>query len=123
MNDKNIDEILIMAKQILPAPISDRQIEVLEFMYNDLNMSPELIEYLLQFCTNMGKTVFAYLRAMAINWHDKGFTTVQQVQEFEDRLNGRTAPAIVNPTKFANFNQRTDDLDALVMKRMMERRG
>jgi len=123
MNENCFDDILIMARQILPSPISDRQIEVLEYMYKDLKMSPELIEYLLQYCTNMEKTVFAYLKAMATNWHDRGFTTVQQVQEFMNRLNGRVASATVKPKKFVNFEQRTDDLDALVMKRVMERRG
>lgn len=116
-----MDEILTMANKILPSPVISKQIEVLEFVYNDLHMSPKLIEYFLEYCANKKRTVFSYMRAIAMNWHERGFTIVQQVQDFENRLHNRKVSVTVNTNKFVNFEQRTDDLDAIVQARIMNR--
>ncbi|OON88362.1 hypothetical protein BXO88_00790 [Oribacterium sp. C9] len=125
-DDEEFKGILFVAKHVLPTLPSIRQIEALEYMYKDLNMSADVIEYLLEYCASIKKTTYKYMQAVAINWHEQGVVTLQQARElvksFEEKAVKKAAPKPVAKTnKFVNFTQRADDLDGLVQTRLLNR--
>ncbi|ETP71328.1 DnaD-like protein [Lachnospiraceae bacterium JC7] len=125
-DDEEFKGILFVAKHVLPTLPSIRQIEALEYMYKDLNMSADVIEYLLEYCASIKKTTYKYMQAVAINWHEQGVVTLQQARElvksFEEKTTKKAAPKpAAKPNKFINFTQRADDLDGLVQTRLLNR--
>ena len=129
-DDEEFKGILFVAKHVLPTLPSIRQIEALEYMYRDLHMSADVIEYLLEYCASIKKTTYKYMQAVAINWHEQGVVTLQQARElvksFEEKTTKKAAPKpaakpAAKPNKFVNFTQRADDLDGLVQTRILNR--
>ena len=125
-DDEEFKGILFVAKHVLPTLPSIRQIEVLEYMYRDLEMSADVIEYLLEYCASIKKTTYKYMQAVAINWHEQGVVTLQQARElvksFEEKTAKKAAPKPAAKTnKFINFTQRADDLDGIVQTRLLNR--
>ncbi|WP_051671416.1 DnaD domain-containing protein [Oribacterium sp. P6A1] len=125
-DDEEFKGILFVAKHILPSLPSIKQIEVLEYMYRDLEMSADVIEYLLEYCASIKKTTYKYMQAVAINWHEQGVVTLEQARElvksFEGKATKKAAPKPVAKTnKFINFTQRADDLDGIVQTRLLNR--
>ena len=125
-DDEEFKGILFVAKHVLPTLPSIRQIEALEYMYRDLHMSADVIEYLLEYCASIKKTTYKYMQAVAINWHEQGVVTLQHARElvksFEEKTTKKAAPKpAAKPNKFVNFTQRADDLDGLVQTRILNR--
>lgn len=129
-DDEEFKGILFVAKHILPTLPSIRQVEVLKYMYKDLNMSSDVIEYLLEYCASIKKTTYKYMQAVAINWHEQGVVTLQQARElvrsFEEKTTKKSASVPVQktsskPNRFINFEQRQIDYDTIVNKRILDR--
>ncbi len=129
-NDEEFKGILFVAKHILPTLPSIRQVEVLQYMYKDLNMSSDVIEYLLEYCASIKKTTYKYMQAVAINWHEQGVVTLQQARELVRSFEEKTTKKAVSvapqkttsrPNRFINFDQRKVDYDTIVNKRILDR--
>ncbi len=125
-DDEEFKGIIFVAKHILPTLPSIRQVEVLQYMYKDLKMSADVIEYLLEYCASIKKTTYKYMQAVAINWHEQGVVTLQQardlVKSIEDKSAKKTAPKTPSkPNKFINFEQRQVDYDTIVNNRILNR--
>ncbi len=123
-DDEEFAGILFVARHVLPSLPTGKQVDVLEFMYRELSMNAELIEFLLEYCAGLGKTTSRYLQAVAINWHEQGIATVKQakgmIRAFEEK---KTKPrASAKPNKFMNFDSsETVDYDSIARKKLMDR--
>lgn len=124
-DDEEFAGILFVAKHVLPALPSPKQVETLEFMYRELSMKAELIEFLLEYCAGLGKTSARYMETVAINWHEQGIQTMRQAQqlvkEFSERKRGRKTGKAGKPNPFLNFPQSEVDYDSLAKKKLMGR--
>ncbi len=125
-DDEEFKGIIFVAKHILPTLPSIRQVEVLQYMYKDLQMSADVIEYLLEYCASIKKTTYKYMQAVAINWHEQGVVTLQQardlVKSIEEKGAKKAAPKVSSkPNKFINFEQRQVDYDTIVSNRILNR--
>lgn len=91
--DEEFEGILFVARHILPKLPSRSQVETLQYMYSDLGMPSDVIEYLLEYCATTGKTSHRYMQTVAVNWHELGIQTVAgakaHVKQLEDKALGK----------------------------------
>ena len=52
------------------------------YMYEDLRMSCELIEYLVEHCVSNGKKSFRYMQSVAINWYEANIKTPEEAKAY-----------------------------------------
>ena len=54
---------------------------MIDYFVNDLDMSADLVEYLLEYCIGKGHTSVRYMETVAQNWVAQNITTVQQAKD------------------------------------------
>ena len=69
-------ELLFVAEQYLGKTLSATDIDQITYFYDTLNMSAELIEYLIEFCVENGHKSMHYINKVALSWHEENITTV-----------------------------------------------
>lgn len=73
-----IQELALIAEQYLKRQLTSMDLSKIAYFYEDLQFSPELIEYLLEHCVTNNNRSIRYIESVAISWADKGITTVEQ---------------------------------------------
>lgn len=124
-DDEEFAGILFVAKHVLPTLPSIRQVETLQYMYKDLHMQADVIEYLLEYCASIKKTTSKYLQAVAINWHEQGILTLAQAREltksFEEKKTKKKTGTSSRNNKFLNIEKSEIDYDSIAQKRVLDR--
>lgn len=125
-DDEEFAGILFVAKHVLPTLPSIRQVETLQYMYKDLHMQADVIEYLLEYCASIKKTTSKYLQAVAINWHEQGIVTLAQARELirsfeEKKTKKKTSGSSSRNNKFLNIEKSAIDYDSIAQKRVLDR--
>lgn len=69
-------ELLFVAEQYLGKTLSATDIDQITYFYDTLNMSAELIEYLIEYCVEKGHKSMHYINKVALSWHEENITTV-----------------------------------------------
>ena len=77
----DITELFFIAEQYIGKPLSRSESEKILYFYDGLHFSAELIDYLIEYCVNRGHKSFRYIEKVALSWHDKHVTTVEEAQE------------------------------------------
>ena len=72
--------LLPAVEQYMQRPLYPGEISLLEYLYVDLDFSAELILHLYEYCIGLDKTAPAYIRKVALNWHEKGVQTVEEAK-------------------------------------------
>ena len=78
--DASCGELVFVVEQYIGKPLTPSEIKTLLFFYDVLEFSPELIDYLFQYCVDRGKKAFSYIETVAIAWKEAGITTVKQAK-------------------------------------------
>jgi len=68
------------AQQYLGRPLTDPQMRSILFMTRELHFSPELTDYLLQYCIGDGHKDFHYIEGTALAWSEQGITTPEEAR-------------------------------------------
>ena len=90
-DDEEFAGILFVAKHVLPTLPSIRQVETLQYMYKDLHMQADVIEYLLEYCASIKKT------------------------------KKKTSGSSSRNNKFLNIEKSAIDYDSIAQKRVLDR--
>ena len=69
-------ELLFVAEQYLGKTLSATDIDQITYFYDTLNMSAELIEYLIEYCVENDHKSMHYINKVALSWHEENITTV-----------------------------------------------
>lgn len=77
-NLSSTQEILFIAEQYIGKPLSAKDIQTIFFLFDTLNFSSDLIDYLIQYCVERGKKDFKYIETVAISWAEQKVTTAKQ---------------------------------------------
>lgn len=85
--DETFKQLLYIAQRYLNKLFTQRDTEVLGNLYQNLHMSPELLEYLLEYCAQNNHTSLRYVEKVALSWHEKGMKTPEEVQRQEGKYN------------------------------------
>ena len=79
--EQEIRQLFFVAEQYLGRPLGNAMSENLIYCYDSLHFSTDLIEYLLEYCAERGKTSARYMEKVAIGWYKDGITTVDAAKE------------------------------------------
>ncbi len=87
-NREETPQLIFVAEQYLKKTLSAGDIRSLLFYSDELKFTPELIDYLLQFCVSRGKSNFAYMDKVAIDWAEHGIDTVAGARAYTSSFDG-----------------------------------
>jgi len=77
---KEFKELLFVAEQYLGKTLSVTDVGAINYFYDTLHMSADLIEYLIEYCVENGHKSIHYIRKVALSWHERGITTVAEAK-------------------------------------------
>lgn len=112
--DETFAELLYIAQKYMNKVFTQRECQTFAYLYDTLHMKPELLEYLIEYCVQLGHTSIRYIETVALNWHQRGIRTVDAA---------RTSTAAYTKDSFAVMKAfgLTDRKPAETEKRIMEK--
>ena len=78
---EEFQEVLFVAEQYLGKTLSKSDVDILTYLFDELNMSAELIEYLIEYCVENGHKSIHYIRSVALNCSERGISTSSQAKK------------------------------------------
>lgn len=85
--DEEFSQLLYIAQKYMNKVFTPRDCQVFAYLYENLGMNEELLEYLVEYCVQNNHTSVRYIEAVARNWHEKGIRTAQEAKEFSAAYN------------------------------------
>lgn len=79
-NRKEFKELLFVAEQYLGKTLSATDINAITYFYETLQMSADLIEYLIEYCVENGHKSIHYIQKVALSWHSQDIRTSEQAK-------------------------------------------
>ncbi len=86
-NDESIEEILFLAQTYVGKTLTPSDMKTVIFFSDVLHFSNDLIDYLLQYCVELGKKDFRYMEKVAISWAEQGISTPEEAYEASNKYN------------------------------------
>lgn len=80
--DGDFSQLLYIAQRYLGKIFTPRDVEVFAYLYDGLRLPMELLEYLVEYCAQNNHTSVRYVEKVAMDWHEKGFGTVEEAKEY-----------------------------------------
>lgn len=79
--DENFTTLIYISEQYMSKIFTERDTEVVANLYQNLGMSADLLEYLMEYCAQNGHQSLRYAEKVALNWVSQGIKTVKQAKE------------------------------------------
>ena len=80
-NQDKLKQFYFVAEQYMCKPLSVTEIQKINYFFDTLNFSTDLIEYLIEYCVETGHKSMHYIETVALAWADKKITTVTEARE------------------------------------------
>ena len=80
--DERFSYLLYVCEMFLGKPLTCTDMNTLLYMVEDLKMSCELVEYLVEHCVSNGKKSFRYMQSVAINWYEANIQTPDEAKAY-----------------------------------------
>ena len=77
-SDETTSRILFVTEQYLKRLLNVSEIQTILFISDKLGFSEDLIDYLIQYCVDLGKKEMHYIEKVAIGWAKQGVTTPKE---------------------------------------------
>ena len=55
--------------------------QTLLYLYDEVKLSSDLLEYLIEYCVSKGSTSMAYIKKVGLAWAEQNITTVTEAKE------------------------------------------
>lgn len=81
-----IVQLLYITEQYLGKTLSPSEMQKVLYFYDEMKMSPELIEYLIEYCVSRNHKSMRYIETVACAWSQEGITTVEMAKEASSRF-------------------------------------
>lgn len=78
--DEDFGNLLYQTEIYFGKPLTQTDINSLLYIYEELSFSPELLEYLVEYCVSIGKKSCRYIETVAIDWYKNGITSVEDAK-------------------------------------------
>lgn len=78
--DEEFAQLLYIAQKYTNLVFTPRDCQVFAYLYEELGMKGELLEYLVEYCVQNGHSSVRYIEAVALNWHEKEIKTVRDAK-------------------------------------------
>ncbi|MDY5663997.1 MAG: DnaD domain protein [Blautia sp.] len=83
--NEEIVQLLYIAEQYLGKALTPTEIQKILFFYDELKMSVDLIDYLIEYCVGRGHKSMRYIETVAMAWAQEGITTVEMAKDSTSR--------------------------------------
>lgn len=80
-DDEAFSQLLYLLETYLGKNITASESRSLAYIYDDLEFSTDLLEYLIEFCVMNNKKSVRYIEKVAIDWYQQGITDVETARE------------------------------------------
>lgn len=94
-SQEEIRQLFFVAEQYLKHTLSSAEQSDLIYYYDTLHFSPDLIEYLIEYCVSKDSTSRHYMRKVALGWAEAGVSTVAQAKQ-DTNLYNKNYYAVLN---------------------------
>lgn len=84
--NEEISQLLYIAEQYLTKTLTPSEMQKILFFYDELHMSADLIEYLVEYCVSRGRKSMRYIETVALAWAKDGITTVEMARDASSRF-------------------------------------
>lgn len=81
-DDETFTQLVYISQKYLNKTFTPVDCQVFVNLYKNLNMAPELIEFLVEYCAQNGHTSLRYVEKVALNWHEKKIMTVEEARTY-----------------------------------------
>ena len=92
------EQLIFVAESYLKKTLCANEVRSLMFYTEELEFSFDLIDYLLQYCTEHNKTTCAYMDKLAKDWYENDINTVKQAKAYTVNFNAAPAGYTGNKT-------------------------
>lgn len=79
-NRKELKELLFVAEQYLGKTLTTTDVDTIIYFYDELGMSADLIEYLIEYCVENGHKSIHYIQKVALSWAEQKITTIEEAR-------------------------------------------
>ncbi len=79
--DSDLADIQYLAETLFNRPLTPSNLGTILYIYDSLNFSVDLFEYLIEYCVEMKKTNCRYMEAVAVAWYNDGIKTRKDAKE------------------------------------------
>ena len=79
--NEDVIQLLYIAEQYLGKTLTPSEIKKLLYLYDHLQMSSDLIEYLIEYCVVHNHKSIRYIETVALAWNEDGIRTVEEAKE------------------------------------------
>lgn len=83
--NEEIVQLLYIAEQYLGKTLTPTEMKKILFFYDELKLSPDLIEYLIEYSVSRGHKSMRYIETVALAWAEEGINTVTMAKESNSR--------------------------------------
>lgn len=84
--NEEVSQLLYIAEQYLVKTLTPTEMQKIFFFYDELHMSADLIEYLVEYCVSRGRKSMRYIETVALAWTRDGVTTVEMARDASSRF-------------------------------------
>jgi len=79
--DEEFGQLVYIVSKYLERPTNKTNSDILGYLYGELGMRADLLEYLVESCVEAGHKSIHYIEKVALNWHEQGIRTVDEARE------------------------------------------
>ena len=84
--NEEVSQLLYIAEQYLAKTLTPTEMQKIFFFYDELHMSADLIEYLVEYCVSRRRKSMRYIETVALAWTRDGVTTVEMARDASSRF-------------------------------------
>lgn len=85
--DESFGELCFLAQTYTKKTLSARDTERIGYWYILYDCSYDIIEYLLEYCVEMGHPNVNYMEKVVLSWHESGLRTVEEIKDHSRKYN------------------------------------
>ena len=98
-----VAQLIYICEQYLGKTLTPTDTRKILFFYDELKMSVDLIDFLIQYCVGRGHKSMRYIETVAMAWSKEGITTVEMAKDSTSRY-GRDYFTILKAMGITNRN-------------------
>ncbi len=85
--DKDFSQLLLISQRYMGKLFKSTDCDRLAYLYELFNHSQEVIEYLVEYCVDLGHSNFNYIEKVALDWHSHNLVTVALIKQYQKGRN------------------------------------
>lgn len=86
-NQEQLRQLYFVAEQYMGKPLSSKDIQKINYFFDTLHFSTDLIEYLIEYCVENGHKSMHYIESVALAWSDENIKSVTEAKTSSDTYN------------------------------------